>query len=280
MLNPDILWMEPILGDLRGLSWEYDGKTNTLKYDSKSGDYITVDDGQHRRAALEMLNATERGQLSFTLTVTKNLSYERRLGIFRRQRLRMPLDARLNLAQQHRLGEWKNEFDREAYEIVLRLNSDVTSPLRDLILLEEMVKRPHEGRHRPIGINANGLFATIRRLVGSKSPLQVLSASKRSDLIMVTVNLMADVWLRQWKSEQHVLTTARGVNAILRLHTSSPNFSRVVGEDFSQESIRRGLELAASFDWAVSKNLNDSVDKMVQRLDQSIGRNWAKERQP
>lgn len=267
MLDADVVWREPICGDLRG-NWVFEN--GQLSY--KDGAYISVDDGQHRCRGLELLNARERAQMQFTVTTTQNLPFERRLKIFRMQKERKPIDSTLDLAQRNRLGQWKHPLDEEAYNVVLRLNSDPASPLRGCILLDEQIKRPHEGRHRPSGLNAKGLHMTVRRIIGGHSPLRALSPQGRSDAILAMINLMADIWQRQWRSEHHILTTARGINSVLALLISSPHFRGVVGEDFSQSSLRTGLELAGSFDWAVHKNRNDSVARITDRLNQSIGR--------
>src|SRR5690606_36608866 len=146
MLDPKIVWMESVLGDLTGGSWLYDSETRVLR-GSPAG-YISIDDGQHRFMALSVLNAAERAKLEFTVQVTIGLSYERRLKIYRMQKERKVIDSRLDLAQRHRLSEWKTECDRESCELRLKLTSDTTSPLRGVIILEEQEKRPYEGRHR------------------------------------------------------------------------------------------------------------------------------------
>jgi len=268
MLDPRIMWLEPILGDLRG-TWTYEN--GILTYEE--GGYISVDDGQHRRAALEMLNREEFKRLSFNVTATLNLPYERRLRIFRMQGNRKQIDARLDLAQRYKLDEWRNAAEKEAYGLVITLNGNPNSPLFGKILLEEQAKRPHEGRNRPLGINAKGLMSTMRMVVGGRSPLQQLSESKRMEVIMNMIHLAAETWKPAWNSDKHILTTARGINAILMLFVSSPNFRGALGDDFSVESLRRALELAKSFDWSSGKHKNADSAQIVDRINQSIGRN-------
>ncbi len=270
MTDHALVWMEPILGDLTG-NWRFDEEKRRLTFGE--GAYISVDDGQHRRAALELLNPLEREHLSFNVTATMGLSFERRLKIFRMQKERRQIDARLDLAQRHRLNDWKHPLDREAYELVLQLNSDTTSPLRGMILLEEDESRPYEARHRPKGINAKGLHATVRSVIGGNSPLTNLSPEQRGNVILTLIRLAAEIWRKEWKSEQYVLTTARGINAILMLVVSSPNFRGAIGDNFTQESLRRGLELSRTFKWAASAQKNASVRQIVERLDQSISKN-------
>jgi hypothetical protein len=270
MVNPALLWLDPILGDLQG-TWAYDEETSSLTFEDDS--FLSIDDGQHRWHSLSLLNEVELDRLSFPIVATIGLPYERRLRLFRQQMERKAIDARLDLAQRHKLNEWQSPLDREAYEIVLKLNSDVTSPLRAKILLEEQLRRPYEGRHRPQGINGKGLAVTMRSIIGTKSPLHPLSPEKRCEIIMTMLSLVSRTWGAAWKSDKHILTTARGINAVLQMMVSSPNFRGTIGDNFSHESLRAGLELASTFDWSVGKNRNDSVKKIVERLDQSIGRN-------
>jgi len=272
MLDPKVIWMEPILGDLTGGSWIYDPTTRQLRGTAQKG-YMSIDDGQHRFKALEVLNPAERAKLGFTVQVTIGLPFERRIKIFRMQKERKVIDPRLNLAQRHRLGDWKTEGDREAYELLLKLNSDTTSPLQGVIILEEQDKRPYEGRHRPAGINGKGLHSTLRSVMGGKSPLAALSASERARVILDTVRLAAQLWHKEWKSDSHILTTARGINAVLNLYVSYPNFRGALGDDFSQESIANALGYAESFNWSAYGFKNVGVREIVTRLDQSIGKN-------
>lgn len=271
MLDPETMWLEPIKGDLKG-DWHLQG--STLSYGEDA--YISVDDGQHRLKALDLLNAAERERFTFVVTATKDLPYQRRLVVFRMQTFGKPLSALQMLGINDRLDDWRSDLEREAYKLVLELNSSPHSPLRSMILLEEQEKRPYESKHRPKGINAKGLHSTVRQIIGRNSPLHELSAAKRAEVVMLIVKLAAKIWKKQWGSEQHVLTTARGINALLKLILRSPNFRGVIGDDFTQESLDHALRLAATFDWSIAKHKLASENQIVERLDQSIGRNRSK----
>ncbi|HVV39203.1 MAG TPA: hypothetical protein VHD31_02655 [Candidatus Paceibacterota bacterium] len=270
MIDHSMIWLEAIQGDLGG-GWLYDEAARTLTGPSDA--YLSIDNGQHRRRALELLNPLEREHLAFTIVATMNMPFERRLKIFRMQRHQKRLDSRLDLAQRNVLGEWENPLDKEAYDLVLLLNSDTTSPLKGTILLEEQEKRPYEGRHRPVGINGKGLHVTIRSVIGPSSPLNALSMEQRKRTIVDLIQLAATIWPREWKSDKHVLTTARGINAVLGLVVSSPNFRGAIGDDFTRESLKKGLTLAQSFGWSATDLRNASVRDIVSRINQSIARN-------
>lgn len=267
MLDEHTLWLDSIVGGLSD-GWTYDADTHEFHVSANAT--LSIDDGQHRWHALSLLNETERRRLAFTCVATIGLDYERRLKVFRMQNCRKPIDRRLDLAQRHRIGEWDNDVHREAYELILKLNSAADSPLKGLILLTEEVKRPHEGRHRPYGVNANGLHRTLRTVLGKKSPLGALAADSRARFVFNLLRAAADQWKKEWRSEDHSLTTARGVNALLLLVVKSPNFRGALKDEFTPEGIRRALSRAKNFKWAKSGFKNLSEDTIVERLDRSM----------
>lgn len=261
------LWLDAIIVDLVG-DWKFeDGQLLGDK-----GSYMSIDDGQHRVHALQsgLLTETEVSDLNFTVTATRGLPYETRLRIFRMQGLRRQIDSRLDLAQRYRLNEWESDLDREAYQLVLELNVDPSSPLRGRIILDEKAKRPYENGADVGGINARGLFLTVRSIIARRSPLHTLLPAKRNEIIKETIRIASDVWRNQWDSDRHILTTARGINALLLLYVSGVNFRGQVGTDFTSDTVRRGLMLGSSFDWSASKARNHSVKQILERLDQSI----------
>src|SRR5262249_50020433 len=83
MLDPNVLFLEAVMGDLHG-PWEY--RDRNLVY--QEGAYISVDDGQHRLGALEALNVEEQRSRTFTVLATQGLSYELRLKLFMQQQKR------------------------------------------------------------------------------------------------------------------------------------------------------------------------------------------------
>lgn len=271
MADPESLWLEPIIGDLRG-DWKYEDGMLTYNDD---GAYISVDDGQHRVFALqsELLTERERSRLEFTVNATQGLDYEHRLKIFRMQKERRPIDPRLDLAQRQVLGSWKSDVDKEAYQVVLELANNPESPLRGRVQLNETDSRPYEhGSSMENGLNARGLFASARTLSGRRSPLYVFPVAKRAEIVMDTIRLASQVWSSHWDKKASMLSTARGINALLQLYIVGVNFRAQVGTTFTPDSIRSGLELGSSFNWSSAAAKNQGVREIVNRLDQSIGR--------
>lgn len=265
------LWLEPFVVALEG-GWEFDMKAGVLVGPDVA--YLSIDDGQHRHEGFKSLTAAELDTIEFPVVAHLNLPFETRLRVFRMQGLRRPLDARLNLAQRYRLNEWDKPIDREAYELVLRIHKDERSPLKGLVQLNEGVRRIREDHGLSnTGINAQGLFSTLRTVLGNKGPIiDLASSEERAQVILNTLHIASEVWPNAWRSERHILTTARGVTAVLQLFITGTNFRAEIGTDFNPEAIRRGLSLGSSFDWTKGKHKNASWRDIADRLDQSIQR--------
>lgn len=268
MVETNALMLDAICGDLQG-NWKvHNGMLIPVDESSK----LSIDDGQHRWwAVTDLLNEQERKRWSFTIVATMGLDYETRLRIFRQQSKRKRIDAKLDLAQRHKLDDWKSDAERGAYQLLLQLNSDPDSPLKGMIILDETVKRSYEHQHRPEGINANGLWSSLRSAMGSGSPLFSLSIEKRVEVVRNMIRLASETWPNAWCSNQHILTTARGINGVLMLMVSSPEFRGVIGSDFTVESLRIGLEYAKRFKWHKDAHTNSGVKEITDGLNRTIG---------
>lgn len=202
---------------------------------------------------------------------TRGIAYETRLRIFRQQAKRKKIDTKLDLAQRHSLNDWKTEAEREAYSLLLDLNSDPTSPLRGMIILEETVTRTYEHQHRPYGVAANGLWSTLKSVMSRSSPLYSLSVEKRVEVVRNMIWVASETWPKVWKSENHILTTARGLRAVLMLMVSSPEFRGVIGTDFRIDNLRLALGMARKFVWHKDNHKNSSVEAITEGLNRAIG---------
>lgn len=267
MTESNSLLLDAICGDLQG-SWQVrNGKLIPLDDNAK----LSIDDGQHRwYAVTELLNEQERARWSFTVVATMGLDYETRLRIFRQQSKRRKIDAKLDLAQRYALDDWRTDAEREAYKLLLELNSDTNSPLKGMIILDETTKRSYEHQHRPEGINANGLWQSLKSAMSKGSPLFILSMEKRVEVVRNMIRLAAETWPNAWESPKHVLTTARGINAVLMMMVSSPEFRGVIGSDFRVESLRVGFEHAKRFRWNKDQHKNNGVIDITKGLDRAI----------
>lgn len=272
MIQPGTLMQDAICGDLKG-----DWGVENGKLIARNGAYLSIDDGQHRYEACGVLNAQERERWSFVVVATMGLDYKTRLQVFRQQALRKPIDKRLDLAQRHTLDAWKSDAEREAYRIILQLNSETDSPLKGMIVLEETPKRPYEHQHRVSGINSNGLWASFKSVMSKGSPLFALSMEKRRDVILNMIAASSETWANAWQSNKHVLTTSRGLNAVIKLIVSGPNFRLVIGEDFTIENLRRALGLASKYNWLAKNHTNMSQAEITAALDNMIGRAYQRQ---
>lgn len=268
MIDTDSLMLDAICGDLQG-DWQLrNGKLIPNGEDA----FLSIDDGQHRwYAVTELLNEQERARWSFSVVATMGLDYATRLRIFRQQSKRKQIDSKLDLAQRWELDDWKSDAEREAYKLLLELNSDINSPLKGMIILGETVKRSYEHQHRPEGINANGLWSSLKSALGKGSPLFTLSMEKRVEVIRNMIRLASETWPNAWESNTHILTTARGINAVLMLMVSSPEFRGVIGSDFKVESLRRGFTYAKRFRWNKEAHKNSGVKEITEGLNRAIG---------
>ena len=274
MIESDSLMLDAICGDLQGNWAVRHGKLVALDETA----VLSIDDGQHRRYAVtELLNEQERARWSFSIVATMGLDYETRLRIFRQQSKRRRIDAKLDLAQRHALGEWKTDAEREAYNLLLQLNADPNSPLKGMIILDETTKRSYEHQHRPEGINASGLWRSLKSAMSKGSPLFSLSVEKRVEVVRNMIRLASETWPTAWESPSHILTTARGINAVLMMMVSSPEFRGVIGNDFTVESLRKGFEHAKRFRWNKEQHKHSGDKEITAGLNRVIASSRARE---
>lgn len=273
MNQPDALMLDAICGDLQGNWAVRHGKLVPLDETA----VLSIDDGQHRwYAVTTLLNEQEKARWSFSIVATMGLDYETRLKIFRQQSQRKPIDAKLDLAQRHALDAWKTDAEREAYKLLLQLNADPNSPLKGMIILDETTKRSYEHQHRPEGINASGLWRSLKSAMSKGSPLFSLSVEKRVEVVRNMIRLASETWPTAWESSNHILTTARGINAVLMMMVSSPEFRGVIGNDFTVESLRRGFEHAQRFRWTKEQHKHSDIKEITAGLNRVIASSRAR----
>ena len=265
--NPNALMEESVCGDLQG-AWRFEhGELVPLGDDS----IFCVDDGQHRFFALtEIMDEEDRARWSFPIVASMGLDYETRLRLFMQQGKRKKIDTKLTLAQRHHLNAWENDIQRDAYELLIWLNSQANSPLRGKIILEETVTRTYENQHRPQGISAAGLHNTLISVMGKHSPLFGLPMDRRVQVCRDMIRLAQETWPNYWESENHILTTARGINAILKLMVSGTNFRGTIGDDFNVITLRKAFGYAKGFKWHKDSLRNHSVREITDALDRAV----------
>lgn len=244
-------------------------KDGKLYFDK--GAYITLDDGQHRCGALHILDTEERDKWEFMITCTQDVPYAVRLKAFLQQDKGEKIDSRLKLSMRNEIGDWDNEAQRRAYELCRELNHDPRSPLKDLVILEETDTRPYEGKHRPAGINVSGLHNAFTSLMSRSSPLATLPPEKQLEVCKNIIRAAAKVWSKSWKSPGHCLTTAKGINAVLKLMISGRSFRIAADGNFTYEKLLEVFGHAGKFDWSAKKSIGESEAQLRDRLDAAIG---------
>lgn len=270
MRRPEMLFTESIVVFLTG-DWSY--RQGTLV--GKSGSYLSIENGQHRWEALRRLTPEERAQFAFAVTaMPMNLSFEHRLRTFLQQGDNKPIDARLQLAQRYAIGEWASPQHKVAYEICLALNSDEDSPLQGQLIMLDSSERPYESNGQMSeGINVKGVFNALVRVLGPSSKLALLNQAEQLKVVKNFLRIiMEEVWPHAWGSKKHVLSTARGINALLLLFTSSPEFKAAIGNDLREENLRNILMLLRPYTWTKSKHTNLHERVVVDRLNGLLAR--------
>lgn len=271
MLEPDTTFTENPRGSLEN-GWVFDN--GVLSY--TAGAYIVLDDGQHRRGALEVMSPEERQRWEFVITCTQGVPYATRLKLFLQQDKGTRIDTRLKLAMRSEIDDWDSDAQRRAYGLCVELATAARSPLKDLIILNETDRRPYEGKHRPAGINVSGLWQAFTSLMGRNSPLAGLPPEKQLDVCKNIILAASVVWKGAWKSPKHVLTTAKGINALVRLVIAGRSFRVAVDNDFTYERLQEVFALVPRFDWSASKSIGESEAQLRERLDSAIGMAMAK----
>jgi len=274
MADPTTLWLDPLLGSLEG-NWSFE--KGMIIGDDKA--MISLDDGQHRWLALQsgLLNDAEVARLEFEIKVVKGLTRAQRMRVFRSQAQRRRIDRRLDLAQRHELCEWPNSTHAHAYAVVLALNTEVQSPLRGRVQLIDDSTRPYEGGGGRPMIASSGLHTSLVTVFGRKSPLHAMNETEQKRVIMDMIRIASRVWSGAWNSDRHILTTSRGINALLRLCISGAAFRSVVGMSFTSEDIERAFRYSHRFKWASSVWKNRATKDISDSLNQSIELGMARE---
>lgn len=269
MTDPTIPWVEPLYGCPMGDSWQYTDGILMANGDA----FICIDDGQHRYMALTLLKPEEREHIVMPVVVAQGLSYEERLRVFSMQGKRKVIASNLKLAIEDRLSSWRTDKQQEAYQLIRALAMDDSSPLKDHIELEEVVQKRVVGQYGALEkIPASGLFSTLNTVLGYRSPLKRFNPEERQRIIFQIIREASRVWPTAWEGTGYTLRTSRGINALLRLIVSGPNFRGEVGNGFSDQSICRVLRFARTFDWSAEKQRQTRYEEIMNRLDQSIGR--------
>lgn len=284
MLEPDTVMQDSIKGDLRG---EWVVIDDELVGSPES--YLAIDDGQHRHwVATEFQGDESLKRWHWPVVATKGLPYHVRLKVFLQQDQGKRIDSRLSLAMRYELtrsamrtGQTPpmTEVEREAYELVLALASEENSPLKGLILLDEQLTRPYENRHQPKGINATGLWQTIKSLLSKGSPIHGAPVKKRVEIVRNMIWAASEVWPKAWRNKEHMLTTAKGLNAVLKLMTKQGSeFRVVIGTDWTYDNLKRALGYAHKYRWHVQDNKGVSEREITEALDKAISAGYRRDK--
>ncbi len=286
MRQPHASFAEPILGDLRG--WQFD--TERQRIVRVNGAFLSVDDGQHRIAALHLLSSKERSRWEFKVTATKDTPFAERCRRFIQQLERLKIDNHLVWQIQHRANLFPNETSKRAYELALALATQSDSPLRGLIRIEERVPRrqptgkdaealkPILGKAPPavalrestIGIvNVSGIMRDLRQIIASiHSVVRYQDPPRQYEILARVFRVASEIWPREWNDpKQYFLRRADGIAALIQLLVVGSALKQCITTSekpqrkdaaqsvrvFTEDTFRRVLGYAARYNWAYAK---------------------------
>lgn len=272
MVDPTVQWLDAIIVHLEPLgSWCYE--RGSINY---SDDFrLSVDDGQHRRYALDGLNDQELERLGeFSVTAAFALTFKQRFELFLQQEKRRHIDRNLQLEGRYLIDKWDAPSDKTAYGIVRALALNERSPLFDKVELEEVERRQIGVVHPKL--LAIGLNRSVKSAISNKSLLYGMDAKKQEDIMVRYLRIASEIWSDKWgKPSEYIISSARGVNSLLRLFVSSATFRLMLTHnDFSDVRLRSVLLLASAFDWSVATNKNRSDRDLIVRLDDMMSRKY------
>jgi DGQHR domain-containing protein len=273
MKDSQVEWLDTILVHMEPeSSWIFQEGCIT----TKEGFSLSIDDGQHRRYALEVLSDEELEALGeFTVTATHGLTFEERLKLFLQQEKRKHIHANVILKGRDLLGDWRNENEKTAYDIVKALNEDGRSPLKGLIVMEEKVKSADSSDDASGNILAKGLFSTLKAVLGHRGLLKGMEPNCQKDIVIRLLAVAANrVWKDEWSEPKEFITSSsRGVNAILRLLVSGITIREVLDDnDFGDPRLYTALILASKYNWSVKYNTQLDNEVIVKRIDNLMSR--------
>lgn len=270
MSRPETIFVESIIVYLAGGEWTYSDSTLV----GPEGGYLSVDDGQHRLAALRRLDKKQLKEWAFPVhAIDSSLDRERRIAMFLQQEYGAPLDARLRLSMRHHVGEWANDIERDAYEICLKLATDDDSVLKNSILIGELEYRPREN-HGAVSdqINVKGLHTALVKAKQGNSPLNQLSVDDQAKVIKTYLRAISVTWKGSWNSSKQTLSTSRGIGALLMMFRMSPQFIAVVGVELTEAKFAEVLSYMKTYSWSIAATKNVAQAVQIAKLDETIKR--------
>ncbi len=272
MRRPDTIFVEPITVHLSGGEWTYSRKSRELT--APIDGFLSVDDGQHRLAALAQLSAKEQKDWSFSVHATSSsLSHDRRVRMFLQQDLGEGIDQRLLLAQRDYINDWPNDMHRDAYQICKILDTDEDSVLYGRVLFDDIAHRPREDHGDVTNkINVTGLHSALVKAKGRGSPLNQLSVVDQAKVLKTYLRVASETWPGSWNGRKQMLSTVRGVGALISLFRRSAQFVMFVDVELTELRFREVFALMKPYSWSILGNRHMTPNSIVDRLDSTIVR--------
>ncbi len=262
MRQPNAIFAEPILGNLEG-EWVVDKDNHTLL--GNSGDYLSVDDGQQRIAALHLLSEEERSVWQLKVTATLGVSYEQRVRMFLQQTKRLKIDGHLVLQLQDTSNLFPDSVTTKAYALGKQLANHPNSPLFGLVRLEERPPRkpPTEEdakrlapllssippavmlREHTLGIiNVGSIFGELKKVVSSAhSVILKEEPTDQQEVVFRILCAAKEIWPKEWSDpKNYFLRRTEGVKALLLLPIVGQQFKKSLASWLKQGGLSKQHE--------------------------------------
>ena len=116
-----------------------------------------------------------------------------------------------------------------------------------------------------------------KALFSRESPFARKGEKERQQYIQDLFRAARNTWPAQWDDKDYILTTVRGMNALILLITDSVQYTNLIGKDFSADHIQAVIKMAAKYNWSLANNKGKSVEQIVDGLNRSIASKSPKE---
>ncbi len=275
--KPNTFMRDPIQGCLYaadGHEWVFDEKRSVLIGEVETDPdkrldacFLTIDDGQHRFAALEMLSGDNRQHWNFAITAGKDMSLEERIQLFIQGEKRQRVAPRLLLQEQDATNTFINEATATAYRAAKSLNEASGSPLKGKIYFGQNSKVP-KGM-----ISVSSMMGQLQYAVGRNSRLIPYTRDQQKQALLNLFIAASQQWASHWGREDKTLGKHVGYLTLITLLTRSGNLHSLLNGDLSLESFKRAIEFAKGFKWEQPgvKDKSMNHNRLAVMLDEHIG---------
>ncbi len=280
--------------------WIYDEDLGELLGEvGRNGDvaaYIELIDGQHRMLACKLLmESGDKDDLKavrgvvFTVMAVRNADDKLRRQLFRQQDLRMGIDSALALVIRAKDGEFRNDTERNAWNMAIRIN-EADGPMKGRIMFEESRDSKGHKTEKPGHFNIRSLMSALKSATSNSksSILAQYSLEEREQVVINAFSAMNHCFSR-FLNPKHFLGETIGICTIIVLMSKDGEIHNRVArlsdrdstvlEMYSVENLQKVFHVAAQkkFRWKPRSDKGRyqiNPYDIAERLNNFIRRFW------